>query len=477
MNESTSNRPDSATIRRIGTQGDPLQNQPVRVPNQERMKQEQTEGTMIPDSVTLPPASLQKKRRPRKKGNLLIALGLVLILLLSSVAFAWIWLFSGVRQVDLTVEGRDPVQSGGEAGSALPVVPYDQELTNILLIGVDSREEEELNTNSDTMMILTLDQRKGQIKLTSFQRDMLLKMPGQEGFFKLNSAMFSGPQHLLDTLNYNFKLDLKDYLIINMRGAEDVVDAMGGLDLDMPGEEEQLEYLNSVIWDTNKEMNGEKYWAAPIQHGGRQHLNGRQSIAFARMRKLDSDFVRMQRQQTVLKALFEAFKQSSTLEKLQVLRESLNLVTTNVSNRSLLGLALACLNHATEPIATLSVPMEGFFDDQIVNGSAVIIPHIRELTPRLHEFLYGQFHDNGVEVEEFNFSAPPVYIPAPDESQSADPWSQLLPKPTVSASSNESDSADPDQGTSRGEQGNTWMPGFRRDEIIQPTVTERLVSR
>lgn len=346
------------------------------------------------------PRPKKSKGRPFKPWERwVLGLSIVLACLLAIGGGIWIYLFSAIRSVGSAPLSR-PNPSGAAGASAL-VEPYDERQTHVLLIGVDNRDVTQTTGNSDTMMILTLDQEQSVIKLTSFQRDMLVKIPGWEGYHKLNAAMQEGPERLLETLNQNFKLDLQNYIIINLLGAEDVIDRMGGIELEMPDDEAQLDYLNRVIWDTNKELEGRKYWADPIKKGGLQQLNGRQAISYARLRKLDSDFMRMQRQQLLLKTLFNQFKGLGPIQMLQTLREGLNLITTNMGDSQLISLGWTAIQSIQKPIETLSVPIEGAYEEAYLSSTAYIIPHLKEMIEPVHQFLYGRVHDDGQPLDEF----------------------------------------------------------------------------
>lgn len=358
-------------------------------------------------------ASAQQLRQERKKAQksaskpksskgwwMILACSLVILCLL--VAVVWRYVFSEA-ETGLDIQAHSPlVLSGGEQEEKEnPVVPYDKELTNILLIGVDARDENSLYTNADTIILLTLDQKKHEVRLASFQRDMILKIAGQENYQKLNSAMFGGPSRLMDTLNQNFKLDIHQFIVINFLGAERIVDLLGGVDLDVPDDPAVLEYLNSVIWDTNKELGGE-HWAQPIQKGGYQHLDGRQAISFARLRKLDSDFNRMERQQMLLQILFTKFKAANPIQKLQLMKESLSLMSTNLTETEMLGLVTSALPQVNASIAHKTVPLPGYFEEATIQGIAYTVPYLQQMVHDLHLFIYGQVHDDGRVIDEYS---------------------------------------------------------------------------
>lgn len=347
----------------------------------------------------------REKVRSRKKRRKWpwIVLGIVGMLLLSFYLL-WLYIFSSARTGLRPEDFMDPQKTLSESDRAENfVVPYDKEVTHVLLIGVDSRNPGEINTNSDTMIVVTLDQKKQQIRLTSFQRDMLVKIEGREGFHKLNSAMFNGPYALMKTLNYNFKLDISKYVILDFLGAERIVDLLGGASLHVPESEDQVSYLNSVIWDTNVEMGGET-WIAPIEKGGYQELSGRQAIAFARIRKLDSDFSRMERQQELVNEMFRRFKSANPIKQIQVIKEALGLISTNMSDFDLVGIATSALPKISRPIDSLSVPMDGYYRDVNIGGVFYILAALNDQIPLVHQHIYQADHSKGDPVEEYPYN-------------------------------------------------------------------------
>lgn len=358
-----------------------------------------------------PPPPPQKPKG-RRTWLIVLASVLTVLLLLAVLLYAlYSYVFGKIRRLPVTepsttflTEGNQPNEKESTPSPSKPteseVIPYSKDFTNVLLIGVDSREAGQLHTNSDTIMLLTLDQKQGQIKLTSFQRDMLVKIPGQEGFNKINSAMFGGPERLLATLNYNFKLDLKNYIVIDLTGAEEVVNLLGGVTIDVPDDPAVLNYLNSVIWDTNKELGGD--WAPAVEEGGLQLLNGRQAICYARLRKLDTDFNRIDRQQQLLKELYRKFMDAGSLTKLQVLREGLGLISTNLTETELLGMGTSALPKLSKSLERMTVPGNGYFREATINGVSYIVPSINAEIPEIHQFIYGEVFDNGTPVEEYS---------------------------------------------------------------------------
>ncbi|NLZ70253.1 MAG: hypothetical protein GX907_02840, partial [Clostridiaceae bacterium] len=293
--------------------------------------------------ATVPPpkkAAAQATRRKKRSRGRVIArrvaismFGFLLVLLIGVWAL-WRYIFSGahVGLTDLdisdvtipkeTVVLTDyrgetthldvAVETGETRGEEIVIPQYEGNYAHIMVIGVDSRDMNRINTNSDTMMLITLDRNSGTMRMTSFQRDMLVYMPGTNNLRKMNSAMYRGARYLLDTLKENFLLDIKDYVVINFNGAEEMVNKLGGVEIDVPNNPRLLADINRIIDEANYSDPAFKHdadsWSPYIEKPGLQLLNGRQAISFARSRKADSDYNRMRRQRQVIDTVFRRFR-------------------------------------------------------------------------------------------------------------------------------------------------------------------------
>ena len=183
-----------------------------------------------------------------------------------------------------------------------------QAFWTVALFGVDSRNGElGTGTNSDTQMILSIDKESGEIKIASIYRDTFLMIQPEEGRCgKINSAyMMGGPQQQVVALNENLDLVIDDYISFSWKAAIDSVNMLGGIDLEIT--ESEFQYLNSFITETAERSGVPSYH---LKEAGLQHLDGVQTVAYCRLRLMDDDFRRTERQQTVMKLLLEKAKKS-----------------------------------------------------------------------------------------------------------------------------------------------------------------------
>lgn len=274
-----------------------------------------------------------------------------------------------------------------EAKAKLAQNPYVGEITNILIIGVDARDPKNIKSNADVLMILTINAKDKTIKLSSIQRDLLVYVPQRQGFHKINSLMYAGPMSLMENINYNFQLNLDKFIVVNFQMAEQIVDLLGGIDLDIPQNQALLDYWNDVLNATNKSLGGEE--APAIKNFGLQHVNGRQAITYARLRKLDTDFQRMQRQQLVLSLLFKKLREAGTLQQISVLKKAIEYTVSNLSPLEISNLAGLVMDAFSSNIQTLQIPMEGFYKGVTIKGTYYTVQRINAQLPTIHKFIYG----------------------------------------------------------------------------------------
>ena len=199
---------------------------------------------------------------------------------------------------------------------------------NILLLGTDNRSEDH-HGRTDSMIILSVNTKTKKAKLTSIMRDTWVKIDGH-GSNKLNAAcVFGGPELTMSTINDHFGTNISQYVMVNISGLADIIDLLGGVELDVTKEERDA--LNKGLFDLS-EYSG-------MENGEGVHLNGNQAVAFARIRKIDSDFRRTERQRELLTVIAEKLSENDSLTILAVINKLLPYVQTNISLVDLISLA------------------------------------------------------------------------------------------------------------------------------------------
>ncbi len=226
------------------------------------------------------------------------------------------------------------------------IVPISEGVVNIALFGIDSRstkEEQKFEGLSDSIMILSINTDTGKINIISVMRDSLVEIPGKK-VNKINSAYAQGGAALaIKTLNHNFNLDIKEYATVNFFGMSEIIDAVGGIEVDVQKNEiDGYRRLNDLIYELAGYM-GVK--ATPVKKAGLQTLNGMQAVSWARIRAAATadgeanDYGRTDRQRFVMEQLLNKALATSVSEYPKLIKALLPYMETSLSYSEIIKLA------------------------------------------------------------------------------------------------------------------------------------------
>lgn len=256
---------------------------------------------------------------------------------------------------------------------------------NILLLGSDERVLTE-SGRTDTMIILSVNRGTGQIKLTSIMRDTWVHIPDGHGYQKINAAgRYGGPELAMKTVNTCFGTDITQYVLVNMTSLVTAIDLIGGIELDITKGE--VTYINrQLAYSSTHEGIAD---ATPLVSGGECiHLNGSQALAYSRIRKLDSDYQRTQRQRNVIMA---AGRKAMTLklpDLLSLAYSMLPAIRTNLTLSDIMTLAVVCLSGDLNAARQLRLPADGTFKGGMVGDTWRIDCNFDRNKKILHDFIY-----------------------------------------------------------------------------------------
>lgn len=259
-------------------------------------------------------------------------------------------------------------------------IKADENITNIALFGLDTREGD-TQSHSDCMMIVTVDNTRGKIKMTSLMRDSLVNI-SDHGEDKLNAAYFlGGPSLAIRTINENFGTDITEYIAVNFEQLVEIIDALGGVEIDVKTTEELLE-LNRVIRDYGIEQ-GKEFEG--VEQTGLQTLDGVQAMCYGRIRKggTGDDWARVERQGIVLEAMFNKVQEMSASELIGLMQKLVPYVTTSLSPTELAPLIVGAVKDGVPTIEHARVPLDGEWDyygassEYILYDMDVAAEHIR----------------------------------------------------------------------------------------------------
>lgn len=248
--------------------------------------------------------------------------------------------------------------------------------------GLDSRDGDGLSgANSDVIMIISMNGRTGEIKLVSVYRDTCLKI-GETNYRKANSAYASGgPKHAVAMLNENLDLKIDDYIAVNWKAVADAINLLGGVDLEITKKE--FKYINSFITETVK-FTG--IASVHLAQAGPNHLDGVQAVAYCRLRLMDDDFKRTQRQQKVIGLLLEKASRADYATLNQLIEVVLPQTASSIDAEDLYAIAKNIMKFKKPE--TTGFPSVNYC--RTVGGTSfVFADSLEENVESLHEFLYG----------------------------------------------------------------------------------------
>ncbi len=273
-------------------------------------------------------------------------------------------------------------------------VQTDTSIKNIALFGLDARDDE-FEGRSDAIIILTIDNKHDTIKMTSILRDSNVSMQqtdsdGSTYYIddKITHAyVYGGPELAVQTINRNFSLDIEDYVTVNFIKMAEIIDACGGVKINI-SYDEMNEINTNLGLQINESSDANISTSDYLYEDGEVLLNGNQAVAYARIRYLDSDDVRASRQQTVLKALLEQARGKSKLEYPELIRKLIPMCQTSLEFSDIVAMVPIMLTDFT--IETLSIPGEEETPSGGINsqGGWVYLYDLEEAALHINQFIY-----------------------------------------------------------------------------------------
>ena len=319
-------------------------------------------------------ARRQKNRENSGLKKLVILLA-ILVVLFPAAAFGYVYFKLNVMHDDTADE------------SILNETNYQSEkgITNILLAGTDGRPGEE-NSRSDAMMILTIDSKNKSLKLTSLNRDTYVNIPGH-GEQKLTHAYAYGGANLLaETIENNFELDIQNYAVVDFYSFMDIVDALGGVEVDV--HENEIKEINKFIKKETYNWSGETEPMKLIEHSGVQKLNGYQTLSYARIRKNDSTQERDRRQRQVIEGLMNGVKDLPVSKYPKLLDTIMPYVKTNMKPTEIIGLAGKVLGIGNLSINQIEFPFADASTPVTLPTKGFVIKFDESSLDTLHNFIF-----------------------------------------------------------------------------------------
>lgn len=323
----------------------------------------------------------KNKRARRRKKIIILSIEIIVVLLLLAGVYIGV-LYSKMKNNDFN---KDALYSNEELKK--------EGYTTIALFGLDSRDVESLgkDNHSDTIIIASINNKTKEVKLASVYRDTYVQIPDDD-YNRANAAYFlGGPEKAISMLNMNLDLTIKDYVTINFMALVDVIDQLGGIDIDV--QENEVEHLNAYLVETSKITGIE---APDIEGPGLHKLSGLQATAYCRIRYGGGDdYRRTERQRLVISKIIEEVKKSdpATITKIANSVIDDKMVNTSIEPADMIALVASATSY--ELGETTGFPYTKIADVNVTGRNEVIACGFAYNVSKLHEFLY---NDENYEV-------------------------------------------------------------------------------
>ncbi|MBQ2801123.1 MAG: LCP family protein [Lachnospiraceae bacterium] len=323
-----------------------------------------------------------KKAKQKRNRTIIIAIEAVVILI-AAIAAIVIWAMD---------------KKGGNEGAGSNLISTDvnkenlavneelenEDFWNIALFGVDSRTGVlGKGTLSDCIIVCSINKNTKEVKLVSVYRDTYLNI-GNDTYNKANSAYSSGgPEQAIKMLNTNLDLDITNFATVDFSALVSVVDAIGGVTIDLT--EEEITHLNNYQVETSKVTNGK---IENVSGAGEHLLNGIQTVSYCRIRyTAGDDFKRSERQRQVIGLIIEKAKTMSPTVLTKIVEEAFPKCATNIELNELLSLVKDISSYKI--VDTTGFPFDKKNDILGSRGDCVIPIGLEQNVVQLHEYLFG----------------------------------------------------------------------------------------
>lgn len=269
----------------------------------------------------------------------------------------------------------------------------DSKVLNVMLFGEDNARGQEFG-RSDSMIMLSIDNRHKKLKMTSFQRDSYVYVDGY-GYDKLTNAYaYGGPKLTIQTIESNFGVKVDRYAVVDYASFIEIIDVLGGIDLELT--QDEIDYINYQLYKNKQSDTRTTITDAP----GKVHLTGQQALWYARNRGLDSseegigiagdDWDRTSRQRKLLETMFNDMKGADLTQIISIVGKVGPLVTTNLKKDEITALVSHSMTYLTYSVEQYTVPEEGqwYYMNDTPVGSVIAFSDLETQRKLFAEFIY-----------------------------------------------------------------------------------------
>lgn len=296
---------------------------------------------------------------------------------------------AAMEQALKDLEEKQVVEAEGE-------IFGDEDVFNVLLIGTDDRTKEfSDNARGDTCMLMSINKETMSVKLISFERGM--GMPILDGVYQgqydwlTHTFRYGGADLMMREIRECFKIDVQYYVRVNIYTFMQLVDSVGGVDIELT--QEEANYINHPEGTYGEYHIQEMGVADQIQTvtPGVNHLNGATAMLYARCRYIDNDWHRVERQRNVIQAAIYQTQNLNILELNSMLDQVLPLVQTNLTEKEITSLMLLAPRYQGITLDQMTIPVDGTYGSMIgMGGRSMFAVDFNQNAQILKSFIYGE---------------------------------------------------------------------------------------
>ena len=268
---------------------------------------------------------------------------------------------------------------------AIDKVENMQGYWTVALFGVDSRDNSlGKGNNTDVIIIANVNQANGEIKLVSIFRDTYLNLDDDGTYNKINQAYArGGPKQAIKALNKNLDIQIDDYATFNWKAVADSINILGGVDIELSKAE--FYYINAYITET---VEATGVASQHLKSAGMNHLDGVQAVAYARLRKMDTDFARTERQREIIQQCFVKLRQANFSVINNVMEVVFEQILSSVTLNDIIPAAKNLTKYTI--VDTMGFPAARSDANMGRKGDCVIPQTLESNVIELHRFLFGE---------------------------------------------------------------------------------------
>lgn len=363
--------------------------------------------------------NIEEKKPWSRRAKLItmIVAGAVLLITLAVTVGAWVYYESKLDKINF-------VEPPTLDGFAVEPTDTDPGHFNLLLMGTDERSQEfSVDARSDATMILSLDLEKHTARLVSLERGIGVPIDGMPDDWLTHVFRYGGADMMMKTVREQFEISLDGYVRVNFYAFEQIINAIGGVDITLTEVEAAA-------------LNGEIHTNATTKHRvevGLNHLDGFDALQYARERFIDDDWHRIARQRAVMQAAIDQTKNLKLSQLNALLDETLPLVQTNLTKKQITGLLPYAPSFLGVRLDQMSLPLPGTFGSyNSEDGRSLMLLDFTENARVLHKFLYASFDPTIYKASKTITDA--IYA---EQAKRATAWAIAHPEPISSEVSEE----------------------------------------